>query len=335
MVLLFTGCAIQNGNTNTTDSSAISSSVEDTTPETEPEEEVDYTIAYEGYNDENAGPSIVAGATYLNLFENRIYYTTPATKTRIPLEGNAQDWVVSEDKYNIVTLAEAQDGKYMFETSGTGYVYFKNATLNKIAKIYVNKPVERKEENKQTSEKFPYYLYLEKGSYTKFARNTIVLTVYRVDEEGYYTIPYLTISTACGAAAAKTPVGFHKIGGDDIGEFSMNGREYWHDWGGAYAQYCISYASGVYLHSTACGQKKSNTVDNSNYAAVGTHASGGCLRMQAGSVYWIWSHCPNGTTLEIVDGNPRGTRIEPNLGKGVTAGFDPTDPYLITARRVE
>jgi len=326
-ILLCTGCTTQPGNTESTTVSS-SALTEENPSETEPAKGADYTVAYEGYYNEETRVSQIEGTAYLNLFQNRIYYTTPGTLTHVPLEGDAQDWVLKEDKYEIVELMEVQEGRFMFKASKTGYVYVKNATLNKTAKIYVNKPCDQKPENKKTNDEIPYYLYLEKGSYTNFQDGSIALTVYRLDDDGYYTIPYLTICTACGAVSAKTPIGYHTIGGDDVGKFTSNGREFWHNWGGSYSQYTINYESGVYIHSVLFAGKNENGLSKDSLLGVGKHASGGCLRMQTGSAYWIWTHCPNGTTLEIVDGNPRGACIERNLGH-LAKGYDPTDPYLL------
>lgn len=109
-------------------------------------------------------------------------------------------------------------------------------------------------------------------------------------------------------------------------------RERWHDWGGnQYGQFATTYADGRFLHgpTTAQCNKEEDKVLRDSYNQIGSHASGGCLRMQTGAAYWIFTHCPDGTTLEIKANNPRGTRIErPNKMKKST-GYDPTDPYLI------
>jgi len=289
-----------------------------------------------GYYNEETRASLVPGVAYINLFGTRIYYTIPNERTIVPLEGNASNWSVSQDKYKIIESAAAENGEYIVKAKSTGYVYFKNKTTGETAKLYVNQQVQKTEKNKQTNKALPYYLYAEKGSYTSFVKETIALTVYTVDKDGYYTVPYLTICTATGSAQAKTPAGYHTIGGTNVGTFTMEKREYWHCWGGdSYSQYAINYSNGVYIHAPTATGKCENGVWPSAYNGVGTHASGGCLRMYTGYAYWIWCNCPNGTTLEIVEKNPRGTCIE--LQAAISGGnqYDPTDPYLLTLEHFE
>lgn len=299
-----------------------------------------YFTAIEGYYVNETRKSLYADVEYVNVFGTKSYYTTPDTETYLPLDGNAADWEVTSDKYRLVKTLTNVDGMLILKTvkavpvysvvdsnkitdikSGTGYLYLTNKSTGDIVKVYVNMPVEQTKDRKQTNKKLKYYLYFEKGSYSNFVEETCCLTCYTVDKDGYYTVPYFTVTSACGATIDKTPVGIHTLGT----------REEWHSWGGsAYGQFATNYASGVYLHSPTTEDGKTQySVGTGSYNAVGSHASGGCLRMQTGSAYWFYMNCPSGTKLEIVANNPRGTRIERPAKLFGSATYDPTDPILL------
>lgn len=312
-----------------------------------------YFTAYEGYYDPTNYVSVVPSTTYINLFNTRTYYTNPGVDTIINVPGTASDWYVYTDKYGLVSSLTVDGGKLLLKTfkatyktsvvtgevtdasSGTGYIYLKNKATYEKAKVYVIAPVAQSEARKQKNSALKYYLYYEKGDYNSFVDGTCCLTVFRTDSDGYYTIPYLTLCSACGKTKELTPTGYFSIGSDNVGSYATSSlRERWHDWGGGsnqYGQYAITYTTERFLHAptTGVGYMSESKIMKGSYDEVGTHASGGCLRMQTGSIYWIWTHCPDGTPLEIRNLNPLGTRIERPAGMSTTLGYDPTDPILV------
>ncbi len=320
--LLFAGC----GDNEVTDNSA----------KNEPAEKAAEPTAIEGYFDSEEKKSVIEGIDYLNLFGTKTYYVYPGKEVLIPNFEASTDWEFRTGKYDIIESSRIADGKMYFKAKAdqTGYVYCENTKTGESIKIYVIKQAEQTEDRKQTDTNLPYYLYFEKGSYTKFKSETCCLTVYTVDSDGYYTIPYITLSSACGGSIDKTPTGVHEIG---------LSRERWHSWGdgsesSAWGQYVIGYENAVYIHSSATnGGRVENNMMIDNYGAIGSHCTGGCLRMQAGSAYWIWCNCPDGTKLEIVNNNPLGTFVErPKAIRRTKNGiFDPTDPYLLTGETIE
>ncbi len=287
--------------------------------------------AVTGYYDGEERKSVIPGFTYLNLFGTRTYYAYPGIETFIPLPGSGSEWVVESDPQHVLLEKKYVEDYLVVRASGslTGYVKLKNSKTGEKAMLYVIKKAAQDDDRKQTDKNLPYFLYFEKGSYTKFVKETCCLTIYTVDGDGYYTVPYITLSSACGSGVDKTPVGVHTIG---------KSRERWHSWGGsAYGQYVIGYASGVYIHGPATsGGKVESTMMPDNYGAVGTHCSGGCLRMQTGSAYWIWCNCPDGTKLKIVSNNPLGTRtpVPAAISKSGGKCYDPTDPILLTGKPI-
>jgi hypothetical protein len=171
-----------------------------------------------------------------------------------------------------------------------------------------------------------FYIYVEKGSHT--------MTIYSEDENGEYTNVVHTFLTATGKTAAKTPVGIWELGT----------RERWHTFsmlagGHEYTQYTTSFKVGyeyspntgkLYIHSAEYYEKDPSRLDTGMYNQIGRNATAGCLRTTAYAAWWVYTYCPPGTVLEIVNGDPKGTSAEPIpdpvRGDGRNEWYDPTDP---------
>ena len=157
----------------------------------------------------------------------------------------------------------------------------------------------------------PYYLYLEKGSYT--------LTIYEKDANGEYTKVYRTYRVAHGGN--KTPAGVFPLLG-------AKGRERWHEFpDGGFAQYASSYHSRLYLHSPLYGAEDAKMMWPKYYdgeLGIGNSSTGGCIRMVTEAARFVYENCPEGTIFEIVNGSPKNTSsIEPPSRNGLR--YDPTD----------
>lgn len=164
------------------------------------------------------------------------------------------------------------------------------------------------EENKE----MPYSVYLEKGSFT--------MTVYRKDATGEYTIPVRAFNTAVGRTAGRTPVG----------NFEIYKKERWHQFSnnGGYAQYATSYYGNLFIHSPIYGLTDIETMLAEFYNEIGTNSTAGCLRTTSYASYWIYSYCPLGTPVTIVNGSPKGTVSQkPPKIPEVYMTTDPTDPF--------
>lgn len=326
----------------------------DPTPTPIPQATLDeLPVATEGYFNPDEKTSLIQGTQYLNLFNTRTYYISPALEYVLPFSGNPSDWEVADDPYNLIkddtiriekgkiVIKTEEAGVYLSNTTGkithartgTGYVYFHNKTTDETVKLYVNLLAQQSETNKQTNKDLPYYLYFEKGAYKIYQDGDCCLTVYTVDEDGYYTVPYLTFSVACGVTSALTPTGTYSIGGGNVGLIEeSDSREVWHEWeSGRFSQYVIKYGENRYLYTTLTetDKKAVNEMFAESYNEIGSHITEGYLRMQTGAAYWIFTNCPDGTTLEVRANNPRGTHIERPASIDENASYDPTDPYLI------
>lgn len=130
-----------------------------------------------------------------------------------------------------------------------------------------------------------YYLFLNKS--------TRQLTVYRADEQGRKTDrEVFRVTVAIGRITTPTPAGV----------FALHGRERWHSFTLSYAPYAMAYTEGRYVHGPLYMRMQESTLVRSRLADFGQMATGGCLRTPYEQVRWIYFHCPDGTTLEIVNG---------------------------------
>lgn len=155
----------------------------------------------------------------------------------------------------------------------------------------------------------PYYLYVEKGSFT--------LTIYGKDDEFNYTVVVARYKIAHGGN--KTPTGIFTLSSD---------RERWHDFPlGGSSQYATPYWGNLFLHSPLYTGQDPSRMWRSYYngdKGLGTESTGGCLRMVTEAAKFIYENCPAGTKLEIVNGSPRGT-TSPDPPAIKKNGYDPTD----------
>lgn len=161
----------------------------------------------------------------------------------------------------------------------------------------------------------PYYLYVEKGSFT--------LTIYTKDENGDYTVVYATYRIAHGGN--KTPAG----------KFTLtDNRERWHDFpDGGTVQYATKYEGHLYIHSPLYATSDPTQLWPKYYdgeKGIGKESTGGCLRMVTEAAKFIYENCPPGTTLEIVNGSPKGTTSD-DIPSRNGLRIDPTDYETLAA----
>lgn len=165
--------------------------------------------------------------------------------------------------------------------------------------------------HKITNPSLPYYLYFEKDAYT--------LSVYGKGNDGYYSKLIKIISSSRGRTLSMTPAGTFKL--------AKEKRWYQFKIGKYWTQYCIRYASDIYLHSPLYKKMAGDTMYINEYNQIGTASTAGCLAMATADIKWIWDNCPNGTTLEIANGAPIGivAEVPPRIPEdGPT--IDPSDP---------
>ena len=155
---------------------------------------------------------------------------------------------------------------------------------------------------------FPEYLYVEKGRYP--------LTIYKADDRGEYTEVVAAYRIAHGGN--KTPAGI----------FTLGEKERWHNFpDGGTVQYATRYHERLYVHSPLYAREDASQLWPRYYDGdhgIGGSNTGGCLRMVTEASRFIYENCKEGTTLEIVNGSPKGTTSDPVPDRNGLR-IDPTD----------
>ena len=163
----------------------------------------------------------------------------------------------------------------------------------------------------QTPE-IPYYIRIN--------RKQNCVTIYTRDEEGEYTVPYKAMVCSTGLYNA-TPRGTYQI----------STKYLWRElYGGVYGQYATRIHGGILFHSVPYYKRAKDTLCTDKYNKLGQQASMGCVRLTVEDAKWIAENCPEGTTVEIYDGEDPGPLGKPEAQKldksDPDCHWDPTDP---------
>lgn len=168
------------------------------------------------------------------------------------------------------------------------------------------------DDDAQDEPEFPYYIRIN--------RKQNCITVYTLDDEGEYTIPYKAMICSTGLYNA-TPRGTYQI----------STKYLWRElYGGVYGRYATRIHGGVLFHSVPYYSRSKNALCTDKYNKLGQQASMGCVRLTVEDAKWIAENCPQGTTVEIYDDDDPGPLGKPEAVKIDTdspnKGWDPTDP---------
>nr|WP_317399218.1 L,D-transpeptidase family protein [uncultured Gemmiger sp.] len=159
---------------------------------------------------------------------------------------------------------------------------------------------------------FPYLIAVNRAAST--------VTVYTLDEEGRYTVPYMAMVCSGGD---DTPLGFFATPVD-------------YPWrllsGPCYGQYATRIWESYLFHSVPYYSQHKDDLEYDEYNQLGTPASLGCIRLAVADVKWIYDNCDLGTRVIIYDdesnpgpmGKPGTIHIDP--ADETLRGWDPTDP---------
>ena len=160
----------------------------------------------------------------------------------------------------------------------------------------------------------PYYIMVDRAQ--------SAVTVYGLDDEGYYTVPVKVMICSTGRQGHATPTG----------TFSIGGRWTWlHMFDGSYGQYSTQISGNILFHSVCYTKKDPSTLMTEEYNGLGAPASLGCVRLQTVDAKWIYDNCARGTKVTIYDGtepSPLGkpARYIDCISPETANGWDPTDP---------
>lgn len=153
---------------------------------------------------------------------------------------------------------------------------------------------------------YPYLL--------KVNKQQNVITVYKKDKAGDYTVPYKAFVCSTGVA---TP----------LGTFRTPERYRWKLLDGdVWGQYSTRITKGILFHSVWYYKPDPSTLSAKQYNKLGTAASHGCVRVAVADVKWIYDNCPIGTTVTIYNSKDPGPLGKPQAIKiKEGTGWDPTD----------
>ena len=166
-------------------------------------------------------------------------------------------------------------------------------------------------------EGFPYLIAVNRSAST--------VTVYTLDEEGRYTVPYMAMVCSAGKEVedTETPMGFYAT--------PVN-----YDWrllaGPSYGQYATRIWDAYLFHSVPYYTQHKDDVEYDQFNELGSPASLGCVRLMVNDVKWIYDNCEIGTRVIVYDdpddpgpmGKPGTIYTDP--ADETLRGWDPTDP---------
>lgn len=148
--------------------------------------------------------------------------------------------------------------------------------------------------------------------------NTV--TVYTLDEDGYYSIPCKAMVCSTGGA---TPTS---------GVYTLGEQHRWHYlFGDVYGQYSTQITGNILFHSvpyTVYGDPSS--LEYWEFDKLGEACSMGCIRLQVKDAKWIYDNFSIITAVEFYndpDPGPLGKPEAPVISQNEACrGWDPTDP---------
>lgn len=172
-----------------------------------------------------------------------------------------------------------------------------------------------KNEVQQSSTKYPtgktkYYIKVNYGA------NAV--TIYKKDENGYYSIPVKAMVCSCGTATPKS--GVYK---------TSKGYEWGTLEGGTFGRYSTRIIGGILFHSVPYTSESEDSLEYWEYDKLGTTASLGCVRLSVADTKWIFDNCEVGTQVEFYtssDPGPLGKPTAKKISDNVECrNWDPTD----------
>lgn len=179
--------------------------------------------------------------------------------------------------------------------------------------------VEEKNNEKQnttqnnTSSNIPCYIKVNYGAQ--------VVTIYKQDNEGNYTIPVKAMVCSTGTYTPKS------------GVYAIPNRWKWLGLqGDVYGQYCTQITGNILFHSVPYLERGNpGSLEYWEYDKLGTYASAGCIRLTVADAMWIYNNCGRGTKVEFYSNSNPGPLGKPTAQKisnaeGNLKNWDPTDP---------
>lgn len=170
-----------------------------------------------------------------------------------------------------------------------------------------------KEENKISSAADKYYIKVNYGAQ--------VITVYKKDENGKYTVPVRAM--LCSTGRATPTSGVYR---------TLDKGKWWGLYGDVYGQYSTWICGDILFHSVPYLTKgDKSSLEYWAYDQLGQRVSMGCVRLTVADAKWIYDNCVVGTQVEFYSSSNPGPWGRPETMKISNApenirGWDPTDP---------
>lgn len=180
---------------------------------------------------------------------------------------------------------------------------------------------EKTEENKTTTNKSKNTKDNTPTYYIKVNYGAQVVTIYKKDDNGDYTVPVKAMVCSTGEA---TPTS---------GVYKIPARWEWlrlqgYVWG----HYSTQIKGNILFHSVPYLRKgELDSLEYWEYDKLGTAASAGCVRLTVQDAKWIYDNCKNGTQVEFYSSSNPGPLGKPSAKKissyeDYLRNWDPTDP---------
>lgn len=124
--------------------------------------------------------------------------------------------------------------------------------------------------------------------YIKVNNQANVVTVYKKDSNGRYTVPIKTMICSIGIATPES------------GVYTISDKYTWRLLeGNVYGQYACRIVDSILFHSVPYKEKDKSTLEWWEYDKLGTSASLGCVRLTVSDAKWIYDNCIPGTKVEF------------------------------------
>lgn len=232
-----------------------------------------------------------------------VFYFVGKNKELDKKEGNTLYYSENQkgDDENNVLVVELGEGNQTNENNNTNDV---NSTNER------NKSDEgSKTTNKTNSEQY----------YIKINNQANVVTIYKKDSKGKYTVPVKAMICSIGTATPES------------GVYKMSDKYTWRLLqGNVYGQYACRITGHILFHSVPYEKQDKSTLEWWEYDKLGTKASLGCIRLKVEDAKWIYDNCAKGTQVEFysdADPGPLGKPTAQKISDDESVrNWDPTDP---------
>ncbi len=255
-------------------------------------------------------------ATGVVKVDDKAYYFMKKTGERLEQEGIRK----ADKKYYLVDEDFSLRTGWYRDPKGKRYYFHKKqyAALkgwNYVGKLkyYFNGKGQLQQDVRKKMKKMK-----KKASYMiKVNRTACCVTVYAKDGLKGYTIPVVAFVCSPGH---DTPTG----------TFYTGIKHRWHElFGPCWGQWTTQITGNILFHSVYYDEYNDNkTLNVAAYNKLGTMASHGCVRLQAGAAKWIYDNCKEKTKVVIYNSKknpgPFDKPVSPKLSSSHT--WDPTDP---------